>query len=341
MAHVVAHARAQITVTDLGGGKRRIEVRPRDRDLYVARDECVTTYPLPLIETILRVKGPGYLCDEIRRDEDPDYIQPHIEAGIFRHVNVARLADGRILDFGCGSAASTMVLCRLLPGARITGLDLEDELLAIARARAEHHGVADRVTFLRSPAGDRLPAGLGEFDAICLNAVYEHLLPAERRQVMPLLWEHLAPGGVLLLNQTPHRWFPVEFHTTGGLPLVNYAPAPLAAVLARRFSRRGLTDDSWPVLLRKGIRGGSVHEVLGHLSGDTVEPVLLAPRGEGVRDRIDLWYSLLGRARHARAKERTRRALKVIKALTGRQLVPSLNLAILKPDPRAARRRGS
>ena len=38
-----------------------------------------------------------------------------------------------------------------------------------------------------------------------------------------MIWAHLKSGGVLFLNQTPHRYFPVEHHTTN-LPMINYFP---------------------------------------------------------------------------------------------------------------------
>jgi hypothetical protein len=40
---------------------------------------------------------------------------------------------------------------------------------------------------------------------------------------MAELWRQLRLGGILFLNQTPHRYYPLEHHTTG-LPLLNYLP---------------------------------------------------------------------------------------------------------------------
>jgi hypothetical protein len=67
-------------------------------------------------------------------------------------------------------------------------------------------------------------------------AVYEHRLPAERRTLMPQLSDHLWAGGILFINQTPHRWFPYE-HQSTALWGTNYLPRPLALASARRFSR--------------------------------------------------------------------------------------------------------
>lgn len=60
------------------------------------------------------------------------------------------------------------------------------EFIEIARARAQHYGLGN-VEALQSPDPERLPEGIGEFDFVNLGAVYEHLLPAERRRLLPQL----------------------------------------------------------------------------------------------------------------------------------------------------------
>ena len=53
----------------------------------------------------------------------------------------------------------------------------------------------------------------------------------------------------------------VEGHTTG-LPFINYLPDNLAYFIARRFSKRVENNESWVMLLRKGIRGGTEREIM-------------------------------------------------------------------------------
>jgi SAM-dependent methyltransferase len=45
----------------------------------------------------------------------------------------------RILDIGCGAGTTSLGLASRLPGARVTGIDLSDALLSVARARAADH----------------------------------------------------------------------------------------------------------------------------------------------------------------------------------------------------------
>jgi 2-polyprenyl-3-methyl-5-hydroxy-6-metoxy-1,4-benzoquinol methylase len=316
-------AGSPVSIMPLGGGRRRVVVQDESA-LYGACPECVTSYPVALIREIYETKG-SYVCDEIRREEDPAYVEHSIRHEILGYMDPAEFAGKRLLDFGCGSGASTMVLCRLLPRCELVGVDLEERLLRLARLRALHFNRQD-VRFLQSPSGETFPEGLGRFDYIILSAVYEHLLPGERRELLPRLWDRLKPGGVLFLNQTPHRYWPLEWHTTG-LPLINYLPDALALRAARRFSRNVAPDATWERLLRDGIRGATVGEILGILRSCGT-PVLLEPRPE-VGDQIDLWYGKLSR-RRAALKRAARAVLKGLKPLGSTHLIPQLALAIRK-----------
>jgi SAM-dependent methyltransferase len=226
---------------------------------------CVTAYPEEMIQRILELKDPTYLCDEILREESPDYVQRALYFDLLSYCDPQDFAGRRLLDFGCGAGASTMILARMFPQSCIVGIELEERLLSIAKLRARHYGY-DNVELLLSPSPQSLPDDLGTFDFVVLSAVYEHLLPAERCAVLRQIWDSLRVGGTLFLNQTPSRYFPVETHTTG-LPLINYLPDRLALLYARSASKAKLGSSDWDELLRRGIRGGSVREIMGLLSG--------------------------------------------------------------------------
>lgn len=318
--------RGSLRVEPLEDGRHHLSVWP-ERGHVVSHRAWVTSYPLSLVLDIHATKD-LHVCDEIMRDENPGYVERQLRHAVLGYVGANAFAGKRILDFGCGSGASLLVLARILPPCEIVGVEIDPRLVELARSRARHFG-RSAVRVLESPSPESLPSGLGRFDYIMFSAVYEHLLPGERRSLLPLVWRHLRPGGVLFLNQTPHRYWPVETHTTGGMPLINYLPDALALRVARRFCKRVAPNETWRSLLRRGIRGGTLPQIQGILGGDA-QAELLAP-GQPFEDRIDLWYRSLSR-RHTMLKAAVRAGLKSIKWMSGREIVPTLSLAFRKRE---------
>ena len=328
----VLHRDGRVTLSALANGKRRLRVEPSRPGAHVHRAEWHTAYPDWLIEIVLKAKGLGYLVDEIMRDEDPTYIRRHVELTVTAHVDPKEFVGGEVLDFGCGAGASTVILSKLLPSSKITGVELSSTNLSIARARAQFYGL-QRTRLMLSPAENALPEGIGPFRAVMLSAVFEHLLPAERRTMLPMLWGLLEPGGVMFIDETPSRWFPIETHTTG-LPFINYLPDRLAAAYARRCSRRVRSDHSWDTMCRNGIRGGSVTEILGLLPAADGRPIVLEPHRLGIKDPLDLWFRGYATAANGRVGAMKRKALPLLRIaarfVDSTSLVPYLSLAIRK-----------
>ena len=328
LTSTLKHPDATITVEELSTGKRKITIVPINNNLFVSKSTWETSYPIPLIKQILTVKGPGSVCDEIMRDEDPNYVQRNLELSIFAYVDKEIFRNARILDFGCGSGSSSLILSRLFPTADLVGVELVEEFVSIARKRAEYYGLKN-VTFLVSPDGKSLPDGLGDFDIVVLSAVFEHLLPDERTVVLPLVWSHLKSGGILILTDTPYRFFPFEGHTTQ-LPLINYFPDNLALLLTRRFSKKMGPNVDWETLLRKGIRGGTVKEIVGILEQTLGKPVLLEPDRLGIKDRVDLWFKRPSAGGISYPRRLAYGLFKILRRATGFELVSYLSLAIRK-----------
>jgi 2-polyprenyl-3-methyl-5-hydroxy-6-metoxy-1,4-benzoquinol methylase len=323
------HPGGVIKIEEIGLNQRSILVEPANRSVFVSKTQCVTSYSTELIESILSVKGPGYLVDEIMRDEDPNYVQKSIRYDVLSYVSEQELDGTRILDFGCGAGASTMILARMLPNAEIVGVELEKRLLDVASLRKKFYRF-DQLELLLSPDGTKLPDQIGEFDYIMMSGVFEHLLPHERKILLPKLWGHLKPQGVLFVSQLPHRYFPFEMHTTR-LPLTNYLPDKFALYYARQFSKKVKKYESWEDLLRRGIRGGSDKEIRSMLESLLPhKPILLNPRYAGVKDRIDLWYKVTASTRSSTIKNIELFVIRMIKVLFGHIFTPLLSLAIKK-----------
>jgi len=326
---------ANINIEKLNSGKNKISVETNNKNLFIPYKNWETNYNQELIEKILNIKGPAYLCDEIMRDESPDYVQKSLKYNLLGYLNEQdfeseNFTNKRILDFGCGSGSSTVILARMFKQTDIVGIDLEEDHLQIANLRAKYYGF-NNLKFLLSPSGDSLPENIGKFDYIILSAVYEHLLPSERTNLITKLWNLLNTGGVLFINGTPYRYFPIETHTTG-LPFINYLPNKLACLYAQNCSKRNLKNDNWDTLLRKGIRGASIKEITNILNKNIIKNnfEILEPKSLGLKDRVDLWNKETTTTKHKFIKKILFACLKFIKTFTGIILVPYISVAIRK-----------
>jgi 2-polyprenyl-3-methyl-5-hydroxy-6-metoxy-1,4-benzoquinol methylase len=336
---VIQHADGVVRISELPDKRRRIELVPRDASVFVACGVTETTYPCALIRELLEIDF-GFLCATIARDESA--LDAALLADLFAFVARSDFTGRRLLDFGCGTGASSCVLGRALPETTVVGVDLDLRMLKVARARAEHHRLTN-VEFRTTATPASLSPDIGAFDFVVLSAVYEHLLPEERRRLMPALWGHLRAGGVLFVNQTPHRWFPYEHHSTR-LPFVNYLPLPLAVRVARRWARQRTAPNrsrDTREHLRGGLRGATERQIISNLGGNP-DPVVLTPCLPGLHDRVDLWFSRLNPHRHRRLKRIIKLAVRVVYRLTGTVFAPGITLALAKPGadgrslPRAA-----
>lgn len=90
----------------------------------------------------------------------------------------------RVLDLGCGVGAVGLVLACVDRAERVTLVDVDPELVAIAARNAERAAVADRVETRVVDVAQRLPKELSSaFDLVVANPPYggEQRSPDERR----------------------------------------------------------------------------------------------------------------------------------------------------------------
>ena len=242
-------------------------------------------------------------------------------------------AGKRLLDFGCGYGASALCLAQMFPETEIVGVELSAERIEIAQKIADAEKISN-VRFLCSPSGDKLPPGIGQFDFVVLSAVYEHLLPSERKIVMPLLWS-VMNGGVIFISQTPYRYFPFEHHSTG-LWFINYMPDRVAHFVARKFSKHDptkydraiQTSTNFEDHLRGGLRGGTEWEMIRDLIlGRRRDARILQPLPECARNRADYWLRRTRQGRFRLVKMAAAWAFSITDRLFG--TVPSMNVDVV------------
>ena len=76
-----------------------------------------------------------------------------------------RPSDRRILDIGTGTGLIALMMAQRVPGARITGVDVED--ISQARENADASPWGGRVTFVQCPVQEFAPQG--KFDLVVSN----------------------------------------------------------------------------------------------------------------------------------------------------------------------------
>lgn len=103
----------------------------------------------------------------------PDVLIPRPETEILVEEVLKRVgANARIADVGTGSGAIAVALAVNLPDAQLWATDVSEEALKVARANAEKHAVASRVSIVRGDLlGPLVAMGL-EFDAVVSNPPY-------------------------------------------------------------------------------------------------------------------------------------------------------------------------
>jgi phosphoethanolamine N-methyltransferase len=102
-----------------------------------------------------------------------------------------------VLDVGSGIGGAAFHLAQRY-GAIVVGLDLAEEMVAIAQARLreEQEGVSKDVTFI---LGDVLKTPFAEpFDVIWSRDAFMHI--AEKPRLFSRLYELMAPGGWLVIT---------------------------------------------------------------------------------------------------------------------------------------------
>ena len=311
------------------GEPYELTLLPRLPDFYVPRKSCRTTFSMDLILALIERTDFAWVCDEVARHEDSTSESTILEHQLFGYSTPDDFAGKRLLDFGCGNGASSMTIARLLPRTEVVGVELRADKVEMAN-RISAFRCLDNVSFLCSPSGSELPAALGHFDFAMLSAVYEHLLPDERKIVMPQLWSALKPGGLIFINRTPYRYFPVEVHSTG-LWLINYLPDRLTHAVVRGFAKRNRTinrSGDWNVHLRGGLRGGTEREIIQNLTGGKEKGArIVQPRYNGVRDRADFWLSSTNPNRHRRVKQWIAKGFRLTDRLWG--TVPSIRIEVV------------
>jgi len=184
--------------------------------------ECVFDYSPEFRNLIVQMhKGkeglpnyPGYIRDHLggensRLNAFSRYLYPEIR------LHCGDLASCRVLDFGCGTGASTAILAQ--HSREVVGFDISPQSVSICRRRLAEHGLLDRARVISARDFRSVLGDIGTFDLVLMEGVLEHVpitAGSLRGDLLRTLFGILNPEGHLFISGTPNRLWPFDFHST-------------------------------------------------------------------------------------------------------------------------------
>jgi SAM-dependent methyltransferase len=173
---------------------------------------------------------------------------------LLRLVPFDGLGGKRVLDLGCGTGVDLVRFAR--GGARVTGVDIADSAIALARRNVAHRGLRAGLVVAD---GERLPFADGHFDYVFAHGVAQYTSDGPRlvREVHRVL----APDGeAVFQGYNRVSWLnalstlmKVDLEHEGAPVLRKYSPAEFKALVSP-FADVRLVYERFPVKSR--LHGG-------------------------------------------------------------------------------------
>jgi tRNA (cmo5U34)-methyltransferase len=214
-------------------------LRRRASGTVLVMDETGVSYSETTDETPVGRAWEPTAYDAPRRRLVPDFDRFYGTAAEL--VALLAIPAPRVLDLGAGTGLLSAAVRRAVPGARLTLLDGDDAMLAVALDRLG--AVPTVVQDLAAP----LPAG--PFDAVVSALAIHHLDDEGKRDLYQRVREVLAPGGVFVNAEQvtgPSEWHEAQyaaFHERDARALGSDDAEWEAALVRMAYDRSASVDD--------------------------------------------------------------------------------------------------
>lgn len=109
------------------------------------------------------------------------------------------LKAGKVLDYGCGTGASTPLLLSICEADEVAGVEVSSRSIEVARKYHDDSRLTFRLVEDYSPRA--------EFDLAYCNGVFHHIPPADRPAALDYIFRSLRPGAVFAFFEN-NPWNP-------------------------------------------------------------------------------------------------------------------------------------
>lgn len=148
--------------------------------------------------TSLPINEPGYPDPgKLEMIWGEGFLSPGGAREIAKLVSGASLSGCAVLDIGSGMGGADIVLVKNHDAASVVGIDVQNELVAAAQAKAISHGLGDRITYQLVTPGP-LPFPSHRFDAVFSKDAIIHV--QDKNALYHEIFRVLKPGGRLLVS---------------------------------------------------------------------------------------------------------------------------------------------
>ncbi len=155
-------------------------------------------YPAYYQQNFHGIQG-GYLTVDAAITYDPvtQYVLPPNEDWVRRGlIERVRCQPRRVLDLGCGTGSTTLLLKKAFPEAEVIGLDLSPYMLLVAADKAERAGLK-----LELKQGNAEQTGFPEvsFDLVTASLLFHETPPLVSCNILQEAFRLLKPGGEVVI----------------------------------------------------------------------------------------------------------------------------------------------